>query len=1575
MKKALTILLAVLLVATMALTLSACNPCKKGLHNWDEDNAVIVPATCEQTGSKTVYCTRCGIEDTVTIPLADHNYGTLHAATETTIAYYQCSVCHKYFNESKQEVTSISKGQGGVDPAPGTSYSLTVNVDSAKGSVVAADGNELAATYEVNTVVNFKVNAKTGYAVSEVKVNGTVVTATDGVYTLTVTENMTIDVTFRTTGGGTDPDPQPPVVDPNPSDTTLTLEIGKIAEANHWANQSVHDELPTDDLNISISGTQGTTPPTYYEANGGTWRIYKANKDSNNAGQLIITAANGAELVSVQIEYRSGGFASKISKSGDTYTVTADEKQEVVFTAGSDTVQITKIVIVYKGGLVPCTHEWQPAENGWTWNTQGEEPTATLKLECSKCDETTTETATVSHQDTYPDCTSNGTRTYTATVEYDDETYTDSSYTTPLDPKGHTEGDLVTDDPAGHYHKCSECGQMVEQAKTPHNFTYEKLNDENHKATCGTCGYTIAQQAHTWSEPEYVDETNHEMTCTAEGCDATKTEEHYFGAAEDEDCECGAEKHVHEWDTSWTTDGEGHWYKCTASETCEAKHEYKKHTSAHKYASDEVCQEYCSVCQRDLKQEQHKFDSAWADNDEGKHARSCANCSHEFTEDHVWGAPAQVAGNAAQHKLTCTKCSAEKLEDHSFGTPENRTNCACGEEWCIQIGTGRSDTIVADVTGKIKDNTKYESNSVTMSNGVTMTWIDFAKNGSMLQTRKSPVSTLQSSAFPGKITKITITMSTTRSGTFYKLSFGNDGSTFGNEEVNVTDANGLTFEYELTGNYTCFQLKHEHTNMLNVTSIVVEYETRTENHKWVRETSLDEEPTCTEAGKVGYKCSRCDATKTEKGADATGHSWTVDTEVGTQGWTWNTEGAEPTATLAFKCTKCPEKHTENATISHADTYTDCTSQGLRTYTAKLTFEKQDYEDSSYTKSLDAKGHVYVESEWQYNDQGHYHWCTQFDEQGHMVEAEPIAHDYDGYGYDDNEDGEYHSSICGVCEYILEEEAHEWIYDDMGAQGHHQVCAKCEAIKDGSEESHEYTEESNTKCGKCGAINGHTEHTGDGNWTGDRSGHWQGCTFEGCNEKVDFTSTHNSKWEKINESTHKEVCSVCGYTMTASAAHQYSATQEGFYTVDETSATHTAKCTVCGETMTHTSLFKPFDDGTEYHIVYCETAGCHVEDFEVFDEHDYDSGTATDTCKCGAIKPEQPAEPKLTATFNMGTNKSSTEAGDTNASNKWTSETNNGRTLTISSSTQLYFGAYSGDEICVRLGTGSATGSFTFTVDSDITKIRVNAARYKTDTGNMTISGANGASSTTYTLTNSFAWFEFDTTTEKTITIASTAKRILINTIEWWGPNGTGGGSTTTPKCGNDDCKCDNCTGEGCTCGESQPVEPSGSSYYQKLTGTTIETGEYLIVYVESGKGYVFDASGAINNKPSAVQVAMANDKIDSAAIINNMRVQITSLGGGSYSVEAKYSSATNKFLGTVSSGTNFAASASSVSLKITMVSDHVEIIVSTSSSTSTRAVLYNTGNGGQYGAYATSNATSTGYGWPTLFKYVEVTAS
>ena len=133
MKKALTILLVVLLAVTLALGLTACDPCKTGLHDWD-DGVITTPATCEHEGEKTVSCNKCGEPKTETLPKADHTYGELHGETDTTIAYYQCSVCNKYFNESKQEVASISKGSSNPNPGEHTQHDYT-------GKTWISDGN------------------------------------------------------------------------------------------------------------------------------------------------------------------------------------------------------------------------------------------------------------------------------------------------------------------------------------------------------------------------------------------------------------------------------------------------------------------------------------------------------------------------------------------------------------------------------------------------------------------------------------------------------------------------------------------------------------------------------------------------------------------------------------------------------------------------------------------------------------------------------------------------------------------------------------------------------------------------------------------------------------------------------------------------------------------------------------------------------------------------------------------------------------------------------------------------------------------------------------------------------------------------------------------------------------------------------------------------------------------------------------------------------------------------------------------------------------------------------------------
>ena len=89
--------------------------------------------------------------------------------------------------------------------------------------------------------------------------------------------------------------------------------------------------------------------------------------------------------------------------------------------------------------------------------------------------------------------------------------------------------------------------------------------------------------------------------------------------------------------------------------------------------------------------------------------------------------------------------------------------------------------------------------------------------------------------------------------------------------------------------------------------------------------------------------------------------------------------------------------------------------------------------------------------------------------------------------------------------------------------------------------------------------------------------------------------------------------------------------------------------------------------------------------------------------------------------------------------------------------------------CIKFGTSSKTGSCTFTVPANVTKVIIYVAQYKANTTKITVNG------TTYTITTAsnngaYTAVEIDTTTTKTVTFttASDAVRAMVNTIEFIG---------------------------------------------------------------------------------------------------------------------------------------------------------------------------------------------------------------
>ena len=133
--------------------------------------------------------------------------------------------------------------------------------------------------------------------------------------------------------------------------------------------------------------------------------------------------------------------------------------------------------------------------------------------------------------------------------------------------------------------------------------------------------------------------------------------------------------------------------------------------------------------------------------------------------------------------------------------------------------------------------------------------------------------------------------------------------------------------------------------------------TESGQHTW-NDGQVTTAATCTENGVMTYTCTMCGDTKTEV-IPATGHAY------GEPVWKW-TDDFKATAT--FTCAN-DTTHVENVTAevtSAVTTPAACETTGVRTYTAKVTFEGKEY-TSTKTETIAATGHAYGEPVWSWTD--------------------------------------------------------------------------------------------------------------------------------------------------------------------------------------------------------------------------------------------------------------------------------------------------------------------------------------------------------------------------------------------------------------------------------------------------------------------------------------------------------------------------------------------------------------------------------------------------------------------------------
>ena len=129
--------------------------------------------------------------------------------------------------------------------------------------------------------------------------------------------------------------------------------------------------------------------------------------------------------------------------------------------------------------------------------------------------------------------------------------------------------------------------------------------------------------------------------------------------------------------------------------------------------------------------------------------------------------------------------------------------------------------------------------------------------------------------------------------------------------------------------------------------------------------------TCQKGGKTTYialfnnkLCEQQKAVK-ETPVDSTAHKY------GEPTWTWNPNGDSYAAEAVFKCTNnnCNDAQTETGTVTSVITEeASCVEDGIKTYTATVTFGGKDYEGSK-TDKIEKTGHKYGEPTWTWNPNG------------------------------------------------------------------------------------------------------------------------------------------------------------------------------------------------------------------------------------------------------------------------------------------------------------------------------------------------------------------------------------------------------------------------------------------------------------------------------------------------------------------------------------------------------------------------------------------------------------------------------
>ncbi len=222
----------------------------------------------------------------------------------------------------------------------------------------------------------------------------------------------------------------------------------------------------------------------------------------------------------------------------------------------------------------------------------------------------------------------------------------------------HTAGSEWEKDETNHWHVCTECDEVMDEAAHTPGEWQQDVESGEHYRVCTVCGYETDRAAHTAGDElkfnaDFTQQWNECTVCGAKVNEAA---------------------HTHTAGTEWKHDDTNHWHECTA---CGQKVGEAAHVSDEVlHFNDDYTQQWneCKTCGAKMNETAHTHSGGTWTAEGDQHYKTCESCNQKYDVAVHDVTDVKYETTEEQHWQVCKVCGAEVNKgDHVWNSGEEKT--------------------------------------------------------------------------------------------------------------------------------------------------------------------------------------------------------------------------------------------------------------------------------------------------------------------------------------------------------------------------------------------------------------------------------------------------------------------------------------------------------------------------------------------------------------------------------------------------------------------------------------------------------------------------------------------------------------------------------------------------------------------------------------------------------------------------------------------------------------------------------------------------------------------------------------